>query len=52
VDHSVIHFWEKKVNKELLEKIISLLGKELDKHMENEYTFIDSTEFTSGPKNH
>jgi len=50
VDHSVIHFWEKKVNKELLEKIISLLGKELDKHMENEYTFIDSTEFTSWTK--
>lgn len=45
IDHSVIHYWEKNINRGVIEKIIRLIGKELD--LSYEYTFVDSTEFTS-----
>jgi len=48
VDHSVISYWENKseiVN--CLKIIISRAGQLLDKFLTKEYTFVDSTKFTS-----
>lgn len=50
VDHSVIHYWEKNLDKGLIEEIITLIGKKIDSSMEYEYTFADATEFTSWNK--
>ena len=50
VDHSVIHYWEKNIDKELIEELITLLGQKLDNSFNYDYTFIDATEFTSWNK--
>ena len=47
VDHSVIHYQEKIIPKELIRKIIILIGQKLDNSFDYDYTFIDATEFTS-----
>ena len=51
VDHSVIHYWEKNIDRDLIEEIIVLIGQKLDNSFNYEYTFIDATEFTSWNKN-
>jgi hypothetical protein len=47
VDHSVIHYQEKTISKELIQQIIILIGQKLDGSLNYNYTFVDATEFTS-----
>lgn len=51
VDHSVIHYWEKKIDKHLFESITSIIGKYLEDRLGYDFSFIDSTLFTSWDKN-
>lgn len=51
VDHSVIHYWEKNLDKQLITKIIVLIGKKIDSSLRYDFTFVDATEFTSWVKN-
>ena len=50
VDHSVIHYQEKTMPKEVIGEIITMIGQKLDNSFNYEYTFIDATEFTSWNK--
>lgn len=51
VDHSVIHYWEKKFDKGLVESITAKIGKEIEKELGYDFTFMDSTKFTTWGKN-
>ena len=46
VDHSVIHYWEKKFDKSLVERIVKAIGSKLEKLLGYLFSVIDSTEFT------
>jgi len=45
VDHSVIHYWEKKLNA-ILPSIVALIGNALDKQLKYMFSVIDSTKFS------
>jgi hypothetical protein len=50
VDHSVIHYWEKKVSKEIIEKIVRLVAEEVEEQLGYDFSVIDSTKFSSWKK--
>jgi len=50
VDHSVIHYQEKTMPKELIEEIISTIGQKLDNSIDYDYTFIDALNSLHGIK--
>ena len=45
IDHSVIHFWEKKIPKEFIEKLVKQIAKKLN--IGYDFSFIDSTTFST-----
>ena len=47
VDHSVIHYEEKVLGKELIERVIMLIGQRLDVKIGYEFSVIDATKFTT-----
>ena len=48
VDHSVISYWENKEEVLLaVQKIISIAGAVLEKHLSSLFTFVDSTKFSN-----
>lgn len=47
VDHSVIHYWEKKLPKEVVEKIVRTIAKEVERSLGYDFSIIDSTKFAS-----
>jgi hypothetical protein len=47
IDHSVIHYWEKKLDKELIETIIGEVGKKVERLLDYKFSVLDSTKFTS-----
>ena len=46
VDHSIIHYWEKKFNPGLIENLVKPIGKEIEKILDYLFSGIDSTKFT------
>lgn len=46
VDHSVIHYWEKKFDKLLIERIVKAAGNKLEQLLGYIFSMIDATEFT------
>lgn len=51
VDHSVIHYWEKKLPKDIIEKIVRLIAEEVELQAGYSFSVIDSTKFASWNKN-
>jgi hypothetical protein len=47
VDHSVIHYWEKKLPKEVVEKIVRTIAEEVERSLGYDFSVIDATKFTS-----
>jgi hypothetical protein len=47
VDHSVIHYWEKKLPKEVIEKIVRTIAEEIEKSLGYDFSVIDATKFAS-----
>ena len=45
IDHSVIHFWEKKLSKNFIENLVKQISKSLD--MDYDFSFLDSTVFST-----
>ena len=50
IDHSVIHYWEKKVGREFIENLVRKLGKMLEDTIGYDFSFVDSTLFTTWNK--
>lgn len=50
VDHSVIHYWEKKIGREFIEFLVRKLGKMLEGVLGYDFSFMDSTLFTTWNK--
>lgn len=50
VDHSVIHYLEKNLPKEIIEKIVKLIAKEIEESLDYGFSVIDSTKFASWNK--
>lgn len=46
VDHSVIHYWEKKFDKSILENIVKAIGSKIEELLGYLFSVIDSTRFT------
>jgi hypothetical protein len=46
VDHAVIHYWEKKFDKKLIERIVKAIGSKLEQLIGYMFSVIDATEFT------
>jgi len=51
VDHSVIHYWEKKIPKDIIEKIVRFVAEEVEHQLDYDFSIIDSTKFASWKKN-
>jgi len=51
VDHSVIHYWEKKLPKEVVEKVVRIVAEEIERQLGYNFSVIDSTKFASWKKN-
>ena len=47
VDHSVIHYWEKKLDKEFIETMIEEIGRKIEELVDYRFSVLDSTKFTS-----
>jgi len=46
VDHSVIHYWEKKFDKALIENIVKAIGRRIENLLGYLFSVLDSTDFT------
>jgi hypothetical protein len=51
IDHSVIHYWEKKFDSNLIERLVKNLGNKIEKILDYAFSILDSTKFTSWNKN-
>jgi len=47
IDHSVIHYWEKKFDSNLIERLVKNLGNKIEKILDYAFSILDSTKFTS-----
>jgi len=47
VDHSVIHYWEKRVGKDLLKEIVVRIGRLLEEKLGYLFSVLDSTDLTN-----
>jgi hypothetical protein len=50
IDHSVIHYWEKRISKELIQELIRLVGAKLDDLLGYDFSVIDATKFADWHK--
>lgn len=50
VDHSVLHWWENRLPREVVEQAVRLLGKRIEQELGYEFTVIDATSFTTWTK--
>ena len=51
VDHSVIHYWEKNIDKELIKRLVRTIGAKLEDLLGYELSVIDATSFSNWHKN-
>ena len=49
IDHSVIHFWEKRLSVEFIEKLVKQLAKKIK--IPYDFSFVDSTKFSTWNNN-
>ena len=52
VDHSVIHYWEKRLPPELINEVVRIVGSQLERQLGYDFTVIDATAFSDWHSRH